>query len=166
MKIRKWMNEWWMNEMPRHRSPSPSPARHRSRRNASRSPMSNRWEADGARTGKCEKFVLPLSELTYTLVLNWCRMLMAIWLEISVPDPLIFLCGSGSADPCLWLMDPDPAIFVIDLQDANKTITFKKRRFSAYYFLKVHLYNFSKITIHYCRKQGFAYYFCLMIEGW
>ncbi len=32
--------------------------------------------------------------------------------------------GSGSADPCLWLMDqysdPVPAIFVIDLQDANK----------------------------------------------
>jgi len=31
-------------------------------------------------------------------------------------------------------MDPDPAIFVIDLQDA-----------SAYYFLKVHLHHFSKI---------------------
>jgi hypothetical protein len=37
-----------------------------------------------------------------------------------------FRCGSGSADPCLWLMapdpdsDPDPAIFVIDLQDAKK----------------------------------------------
>jgi hypothetical protein len=22
-----------------------------------------------------------------------------------------FWCGSGSADPCLWLVDPDPAIF-------------------------------------------------------
>jgi hypothetical protein len=30
--------------------------------------------------------------------------------------------------------DPDPAIFVIDLQDANKN-----------YFLKVDLHNFSKI---------------------
>ncbi len=31
--------------------------------------------------------------------------------------------GSGSADPwipCLWLMDPDPSIFIIDFQDANK----------------------------------------------
>ncbi len=30
--------------------------------------------------------------------------------------------GSGSAYPCLWLMDPDsdPAIFVTDFQDANK----------------------------------------------
>ncbi len=43
---------------------------------------------------------------------------------------MTFWCGSGSgsADPCLWLLnpdpDPDPAIFVIDLQDANKKIFF------------------------------------------
>ncbi len=30
--------------------------------------------------------------------------------------------GSGSADPCLWLMDPDPSIFIIALQDANKKL--------------------------------------------
>jgi hypothetical protein len=51
---------------------------------------------------------------------------------------MTFWCGSGSADPCLLLMDPDPdsdpdshpdpAIFVIGLQDANK-----KLMFSAYY---------------------------------
>ncbi len=35
-------------------------------------------------------------------------------------------------------MDPDPAIFVIDFQDANKKLILKK--FSAYYFLKVHLF--------------------------
>ncbi len=29
----------------------------------------------------------------------------------------ILVYGSGSADPHLWLMDPDPAIFVSDLQD-------------------------------------------------
>jgi hypothetical protein len=40
-------------------------------------------------------------------------------------------------------MDPDPDIFIIDLQDANKKII--KKGFSAYYFLKVHLHNFSKI---------------------
>ncbi len=39
------------------------------------------------------------------------------------PDPLMI--------PCLWLMDPDPSIFIIDLQDANKK-KFKKS-FSAYY---------------------------------
>ena len=37
---------------------------------------------------------------------------------------MTFWYGSGSADPCLWLMDPEsdpnPAIFIIDLQDANK----------------------------------------------
>jgi hypothetical protein len=31
-------------------------------------------------------------------------------------------CGSGSADPCLGLMDPDPAMFIIDLQDGNKKL--------------------------------------------
>ncbi len=43
---------------------------------------------------------------------------------------MTFWCGSGSADPCLWLMDPDadpyPSIFVIDLQDANKKLIFLK----------------------------------------
>jgi hypothetical protein len=39
--------------------------------------------------------------------------------------------------------DRDPAIFVIDLQDANKNLI--KKSFSAYYFLKIHLHHFSKI---------------------
>ncbi len=45
---------------------------------------------------------------------------------------MTFWCGSGSADPCLWLMDPDPdpAIFVIDLKDkmsekSHKTVGIK-----------------------------------------
>jgi hypothetical protein len=41
-------------------------------------------------------------------------------------------------------MDPDPAILVINLQDANKKLILKKS-FSAYYFIKVHLHHFSKI---------------------
>ncbi len=72
--------------------------------------------------------------------------------------------GSGSADPCLWLMDLDPAIFVTDLQDA-----IKKLIFSANYFLKLHLHNFSKIKSQKesqnSRNQGFSYYFCMIIEG-
>jgi hypothetical protein len=36
--------------------------------------------------------------------------------------------------------DPDPAIFVSDLQDVKK--------FFAYYCLKVHLHHFSKIKVH------------------
>jgi hypothetical protein len=38
---------------------------------------------------------------------------------------------------------PDPAIFVTDLQDANK-----KQFFSAYYFFKVHLHHFSETKSH------------------
>jgi hypothetical protein len=37
--------------------------------------------------------------------------------------------------------DPDPVIFVIDLQDANKKQICQKT-FSAYYFLKAHLHHF------------------------
>ncbi len=64
-------------------------------------------------------------------------------------------CGSvtfwyGSRDPCLWPLDPDPepapAIFVQDLQDANKKQFFLC--FYAYYFLMVHLHRFSKIESH------------------
>jgi hypothetical protein len=36
-------------------------------------------------------------------------------------------------------MDPDPAISITDLQDA------KKKSFSVFYVLKVHLHHFSKI---------------------
>jgi hypothetical protein len=65
-------------------------------------------------------------------------------------------------------MDPDPAIFVIDLQDASKKLMFQKN-FSAYY---LHLHHFSKIksqkesqNIRNQGFSGFSYYFCMMIEG-
>ncbi len=57
--------------------------------------------------------------------------------------------GSGSADPWHFDVDPDPeadpdpAVFIINLRDANQKLILKK--FSAYYFLKVHLNHFSKI---------------------
>ncbi len=69
----------------------------------------------------------------------------------------------------LWLIDPDPdlSIFIIDLQDANKKLI--KKKFSAYYFLKVLLHHFSKRKVKKKSQnsiiQGFSYYFCLMIEG-
>jgi hypothetical protein len=54
--------------------------------------------------------------------------------------------------------DPDPAIFVIDLQEANKKPIFVKS-FSAYYFLKLHLHHFLKIKVQKksqnSRNQGF-----------
>ncbi len=39
--------------------------------------------------------------------------------------------------------DEDSAIFVIDLQDTNKKLIFLTK-FSAYYFLKVHLHHFQR----------------------
>ncbi len=85
---------------------------------------------------------------------------------------MTFCCGSESADPCLWLMDPDldtdPTIYVINLQDGNKNLFWKS--FSAYYFLKVHLHSFSKIKVkkksQNSRNQGFSFYFCLIVEGY
>ncbi len=42
--------------------------------------------------------------------------------EIQSCGSMKFWYGSGSADPYLWLMDPDPAIFVSDLQDVNNKL--------------------------------------------
>ncbi len=55
-------------------------------------------------------------------------------------------------DPCLGLMDPDqdPAIFVSDLQKANKKLFFHEVFLLIRYFLKVHLHHFSKIK---CPKE-------------
>jgi hypothetical protein len=61
-----------------------------------------------------------------------------VWIRIRGSMPLTN--GSGFGSP-----DPDPAIFVIDLQDANKKLVFFKTSFSADYYLKVHLHQFSKI---------------------
>ncbi len=61
--------------------------------------------------------------------IQWCGS-MAFWCGSE--------CGSGSADPCLWPMDPDPA------QVANKKIICLFKSFFAYYFLNVHLHHFQR----------------------
>ncbi len=53
-----------------------------------------------------------------------------LWLN-SVVDPWHF-STDPDLGPCFWLVDPDPAIFVIDLKDTSK----KYLSFSAYYFFK------------------------------
>ncbi len=68
----------------------------------------------------------------------------------SVPDPW------HGVDPDL---DPDPAIFVINLQNANKKLIFYL--FSAYHFSKIKSPKKSQNS----RNKGFSYYFCLLIEG-
>jgi hypothetical protein len=71
-------------------------------------------------------------------------------------------------------MDPDwetdPAIFVINLRDANKKLTLKKS--FSYYFLKVHLHHFPKMKspkeVRNSRYQGSDYFLLddgRMIEG-
>ncbi len=57
----------------------------------------------------------------------------------SVADPWHFCIMDLNADS-----DPDPAIFIIDLPEANKK-KFFEQSFSTYYFLKVHLHHLSKI---------------------
>ncbi len=62
-------------------------------------------------------------------------------------------------------MDPDqdPATFVIDLQDANKTLILFLS-FSASYFLKVHLHHFSKIKSRKeVTKQKLSRFFLLFL---
>jgi hypothetical protein len=85
------------------------------------------------------------------------------WIRIRIRGSMPLTNGSGS-----WILDPDPSIFVIDLQDAGNKTKFLTI-FSAYYFLKLHLHHFSKIKSEKesqnRRNQGFSYYFCMMIEG-
>jgi hypothetical protein len=63
--------------------------------------------------------------------------------------------------------DPDPAIFVIDLQEANK-----KKLFIKFFRLSLFEGTFTSFfkdkspkEVTNSRNQGFSNYFCLMIEG-
>jgi hypothetical protein len=62
-------------------------------------------------------------------------------------------------------LDPDSAIFVIELQDANKKI-FALKGYA--YFLKVHLHRFTKTKSpkEVTKRVGIkvSYYFYLLIE--
>jgi hypothetical protein len=95
------------------------------------------------------------------------------WIRIRIPGSMPMTNGSGfgsgfGSGSWIRILDPDPAIFVIDLQDASKKLVFL-HNFFANYFLKLYLHNFSKIKSQKesqnSRKQGFSYYFCMMIEG-
>ncbi len=60
---------------------------------------------------------------------------------------MTFWYGSGSGDPCLWLMDPDPAIFVLTFKTPTENNFFSSKFFCQLrYFLNVHL---SKILFIY-----------------
>jgi hypothetical protein len=71
----------------------------------------------------------------------------------------ILIHGSWSTDPYFWLTDlaPDPALFINDLQDANKEYI----NYFAYYFLKVHILHSSKIKSQRSHKtvESSVYYY-------
>jgi hypothetical protein len=89
---------------------------------------------------------------------------------------MTFWCGSGSGskDPCIWLMDPDadpdPAIFMNDLQDSNKK-TIKKLFFciilfegTVTKFFKDKKSKRSHKIVEIIEIKVFSYYFCWIIE--
>ncbi len=95
------------------------------------------------------------------------RILKASAIVLScVADPGHF---GTDPDPHLELMDsdPDPAVFVIDLQDVKKTSFFKIFCLLLFEFTFTS-YDFSKIKSHKeVRKQEestFSCYFCFMME--
>ncbi len=83
--------------------------------------------------------------------------------------------GSGSADPCLWLMDPDSdpdsgsCYFRHWPSRCQQKTNFLTQFFLLITFFKVHLHHLSKIKSQKesqnSRNQGFSCYFCMMIEG-
>jgi hypothetical protein len=62
-------------------------------------------------------------------------------------------------------MDPDPDIFVIDLQDASKKLIFNTVFLLDFLRVHLHYYVTSQKESQNSRVQGFSYYFCMMIEG-
>ncbi len=85
-----------------------------------------------------------------------------------------FWCGSGSGseDPCLWLMGSGFGSGSCNFRHwpsrRQQKTKFLKKGFSAYYFLKIYLHHFSKIKSQKevpKQYEFFSYYFCLMIEG-
>ncbi len=80
------------------------------------------------------------------------------------------VCFLSSPDPNPWLVDPDPAIFVTDLQVASKKIIFLHNFFCLLLFKGTRTFtsflkNKKSKESQNNRNQGFSYYFCMMSEG-
>ncbi len=80
----------------------------------------------GAQQGAATAMWLPRGGKTFFLkgIVKWYAQRCSVVVQCC--GSMTIWCGSGSADPCLWLMDPDadpdPSILIIVLQDANKKI--------------------------------------------
>ncbi len=104
--------------------------------------------------------------------ISWIRINRPNWIRSETLQKAVlwirdFWYGSGSEDPWLWPMDPDPAIFVLDPRDANKNYFF-------YVFLPITFWKYIYIIFlrekvikksQNSRNQSFSYYCSLMIEG-
>ncbi len=90
---------------------------------------------------------------------------------LRIHDILVY--GSGSADPCLWLMDPDsdpdPASYVIDLLRRQQKLIYKKVflliTFWRYIYIIFQREKVKKKSQNSRNQVFFSYYFCMMIEG-
>ncbi len=73
------------------------------------------------------------------ILLRWAN-IYAYSPYLQCSGSMTFMCGSGSADPCLWLMDLDPgsgSCYFLHWPPRCHQKTNLKKSFSAYYFLKV-----------------------------
>ncbi len=80
---------------------------------------------------------------------------------------IIHIYQCSRSDPYLWLTDPDPvpAVFVSDLPEAKKIISFLFITFWRYIFIILHRKKVMRKSQD-SRNQRFkSYYFCLMMEG-
>ncbi len=84
---------------------------------------------------------------------------------------MTFWCGSGSADPCLWLMDPDPGsgscYFRHRPSRCQQKTNFRKVFLLITFWRHIYIiFQKKKIQkqLQNTRNQGFSYYFCLLIE--
>jgi hypothetical protein len=117
-----WTRTWTCSSSPAHRT-SPSP---RTKKNRRAGPF---WTH--------EHFMQKLVAFT-------CKQSVIESVKTSVADPWHF------SDPCLCLTnrdptpDPDPAIFVSKLRGWKLNFILFFSKVFAYYFLKLHLHNFSK----------------------
>ncbi len=74
---------------------------------------------------------------------------------------MTFWGGSGSADPCLWLMDPDFSAFCNFFCFLQFFLLISFWRYNLHHFSKIRRQKESQNS----KNQGFSYYFCMMIEG-
>ncbi len=86
------------------------------------------------------------------------------WIRVRIRGFIPLTNGSGS---WIQILDPDPAIFVIDLQDASKKLIFLTQFFCILLFEATFTSFFKDKQNEWqnSRNQGFSYYFCMMIEG-